>query len=167
VNVGNMSPNDSRSWHRWVSIRANDDRFQVIFDSVRDGIFIADPTTGRIIEANRAGCAMFDYSMDELIGGDIGMLSSGAPAYTPENAIEKHKKVGPGENITFEWQCKRRDGHLFWAEVSLSHATIGGIGSNIAIVRDISERKRLYEELQLCWRASRPLAMQRPCFWRI
>jgi PAS domain S-box-containing protein len=48
----------------------------------------------------------------------------------------------------FEWKNKRKDGELFWVEVSLRRATIGGKERILAIVRDISERKEYEERLE-------------------
>ena len=93
-----------------------EDRFRFFFDAVADGIFISNPATGRFIEINQPGCRMFGYAKSELIGRDIGTLSSGAHPYTQEAAIawlEKARLKGPQ---TFEWHCKTKDGVLFWAE---------------------------------------------------
>ena len=47
----------------------SDDRFQIIFDSVNDGIFISNPATAGFIEMNGPGCKMFGYAKPELIDG--------------------------------------------------------------------------------------------------
>jgi PAS domain S-box-containing protein len=126
-----------------------DDRFRAIFEAVKDGIFISDPATGRFVEVNGPGCTMFGYDKDEIIGGDIGLLSSGIGPYTLEGAIETARKAALGEPQLLEWQCKAKDGVLFWTEISIKYTEIGHIPSIVAIVRDISERKRLDEELKL------------------
>ena len=96
-----------------------DDRFRVIFDAVNDGIFISNPSTGRFIEVNQPGCDMFDYDKAELIGRDIGALSSGVHPYTQDMAIEWLRKASLGQPQVFEWQCKKKDKGLFWAEISI------------------------------------------------
>ena len=136
-----------RNWHRSASVWANDDRFRVVFDTIRDGIFISDPDTGRFIQANRAGQLMFGYSMDELIGNDLSLLSAGIPPHANAAALETAIQARAGETRTFEWQCKTKTGAKFWAEISISHALIGKIPCMIASVRDISERKRLDRQL--------------------
>jgi PAS domain S-box-containing protein len=42
----------------------------------------------------------------------------------------------------FEWRAKRKNGELFWDETNLKRATIGGKDCILAVVRDITERKR-------------------------
>jgi PAS domain S-box-containing protein len=48
----------------------------------------------------------------------------------------------------FEWLAKKQDGKIFWVEVSLRKTEIGGTGRILAVVRDISRRKQVEEELQ-------------------
>jgi PAS domain S-box-containing protein len=144
-----MAVSHRKNWHRTASVRADDDRFRVVLDAVKDGIFILDPATGRFIEANRPGLVMFGYSMDELIGGDIGLLSSGTPPYTQETALENCKRAALGEAQNFEWQCKVKGGTLFWAEISINPVKIGDQRCIVATIHDISERKRLDKKLSL------------------
>jgi PAS domain S-box-containing protein len=138
---------DKKNGHRSASIWANDDHFRMIFDSVNDGIFISDAVTGRFIEINKAGQAMFGYSLDELLGSDIGAVSSGVHPYTGQVAREKRLKTAPGISRLFEWHCRAKDGKLLWAEVSTRPVKIGDVACIISTVRDISERKRLNGEL--------------------
>jgi len=130
-----------------VTLSTVDDQFRAIFDSVHDGIFITDPTTGRFIEVNTAGCAMFGYTKAEIIGEDISLLSSGIYPYTLDVAIETSNNAKPGEAKMLEWQGRKKDGSLFWAEISKSYTKIGHLPVNISTVRDISRRKQM--ELKL------------------
>jgi PAS domain S-box-containing protein len=124
-----------------------DDRFRVIFDVVKDGILISDPGTGQFIEINRSGCAMFGYGKGDIVGRDIGLLSSGIHPFTLQVAIENGRRVRLEGPQTFEWQCRKKSGELFWTDISLSYADIGGVPAVVAVIRDISERKR--QELEL------------------
>ena len=124
-----------------------DDQFRAIFDSVHDGIFLTDPTTGRFIEVNMAGCAMFGYTKAEIIGRDISLLSSGIHPYTLDVAIEMSNKAAPGDVKMLEWQGRKKDGSLFWAEVSKHYTSVGNLPVNISTVRDTSKRKEMEEKL--------------------
>jgi len=120
-----------------------DDRFRIIFDSVNDGIFLSDPKTGRFIEVNEPGCKMFGYPKAELLGRDVNTLSSGIHPFTRDVAIELNERARLGEPQIFEWQCKAKNGGLFWTEISLRCADFGDGPTIVAIFRDIGERKRL------------------------
>jgi diguanylate cyclase (GGDEF)-like protein/PAS domain S-box-containing protein len=125
------------------AVSESDDRFQIIFDSVNDGIFISDPKSGRFIEINQPGCRMFGYSKAELLGCDVDTLSSGIHPHTRDMAIELNEKARLGEPQIFEWQCKTKDGVLFWTEISLRYSVFGEKPAIVAIFRDIAERKRM------------------------
>jgi PAS domain S-box-containing protein len=122
---------------------------EAIFDAVNDGIFISDPETLRFIQINKPGCAMFGYSNAELIGQDIGFLSSGIHPYTQEAALANNERLREGGGQTFEWQCRTKTGELFWAEISVGHPQLDATSVVIAILRDISRRKTLDQDLQL------------------
>jgi PAS domain S-box-containing protein len=127
-----------------AEIEANHDRdrFQAIFDAVGEGIFISDPDTGRIIDINESAAGMFGYEKDELIGCDIGQLSSGVHPYTLDALIERSKSARLGETQVFEWLCRTKNGTLFWVEVSSRTTKFGDTPVHLATARDISERKQ-------------------------
>jgi diguanylate cyclase (GGDEF)-like protein/PAS domain S-box-containing protein len=134
--------------NRATSLLADaDERFRVIFDSVNDGIFIVDPATGRFTEVNRPGCEMFGYSKAEMIGRNIGELSSGIHPYTLEMAIKQNRKAQQEAVQNFEWQCKSKAGVLMWVEISLSYIELCQSPTIVAVVRDTTERKRLDAEI--------------------
>jgi diguanylate cyclase (GGDEF)-like protein/PAS domain S-box-containing protein len=122
------------------------DRFRFIFDSVSDGINVMDAKTGRFTDANPASCAMFGYSRDELIGHTIEFLSTGISPYTQRDAIASLAR-GSGEPQTIEWHCKAKDGHSFWAEISFRNVALEDRAVGLAILRDITERKRGHDEV--------------------
>ena len=128
-------------------LSAGDDQYRAIFDLVQDGIFITDPATGRFIEVNTAGCAMYGYTRAELIGQDIALLSSGVYPYTLDVAIETSNNAAPGETKMLEWRGRKKDGSLFWAEVTKHYTKIGDLPVNISTVRDISDRKEMEDKL--------------------
>jgi len=124
-----------------------DDRFRAIFDAVNDGIFISDPSTGQFIDVNEPGCRMFGYEKSELLGKGVNTLSSGIHPHTQDMAIELNRKARLGEPQIFEWQCRNKNGDLFWTEFSLSYAEFANIPAMVGIVRDIAERKRLNAQI--------------------
>jgi PAS domain S-box-containing protein len=123
-------------------------RFRSIFDSVNDAIMINDIDSGAVIEVNATMCAMFGYTEEELKHVDAGMVSAGGLPFTTERALQVLKKVADGEELQFEWPSRHKDGHLFWTEVDLHGATIGGRRRAIVVVRDISQRKQMEDALK-------------------
>jgi len=125
----------------------SEEQFQVIFESLSDGIFVCDAETGAFIDVNAAVCAMFGFTRQELIGQTLDALSNGLPPYVQRDAttlLEDARSHGPQ---IFQWRCKAKDEHLFWGEISLRIAPLGGRPVGLAILRDITERKRLEAEI--------------------
>ena len=84
-------------------LRASGDRFQSIFAAVSEGIFLSS-LAGVFKEVNETGCIMFGYTPEELIGGDIQMISSGVPPYTQHDAIGWNEKaIATGRPQRFDW----------------------------------------------------------------
>ena len=128
-------------------LRASEERFRSIFNSVNDGIFLSDPATGTFLDANQRGCEMAGYSIDEIVGSNIDLLSSGVAPYTQEAALEWTKRAQSDGPQMFEWHCKTKTGRLFWAEVSLRFASFGTGSVILAAVRDITERKSAQQQI--------------------
>jgi len=126
-------------------LKESEDRFRTIFDSINDAVFIHDIETGAIINVNKTACNMYGYTHEEFRRLDVETISMGEAPYTGEDAIGWMKKAVSGEPQVFEWMGKHRSGHLFWVEVSMKSAVVGGCDRLLVVVRDISERKRLEE----------------------
>jgi PAS domain S-box-containing protein len=130
-------------------LRASEDRFQSIFSAVGEGIFIISPSTGAFTEINETGCAMFGYAADELIGRNLQTLSSGIAPYTQREAAERMERAATADHPQrFGWHCRAKDGHLFWAEISIRSALISGRQAVLAIVQDVTERLSVDAQLR-------------------
>jgi len=129
-------------------LKASEEKLHEIFDHMSDAIFIHDIDTGAILDVNQAMCDMYGYGHDEACKLIIEYISQGEPPYTQQVALSRMRLAAEGEPQVFEWLSKHRDGHLFWTEVSIRRATIGGTDSLIALVRDITERKIAEEQIK-------------------
>jgi PAS domain S-box-containing protein len=130
------------------ALRTSEERFRSIFDSISEGIFIASQD-GIFTGVNAAVYEMFGYAPGELIGADIETISSGVPPYTQTGAMELNRKLlSSGRPQRFDWHCKAKDGHLFWGEVALRSASISGEDVVLAMLRDVTERRAIEDQLR-------------------
>jgi PAS domain S-box-containing protein len=109
-----------------------------IFNATSEALFIHDVPDGTIIDVNTSACAMFGCTREQALAMTIADLSSCEPPYAGEHARAWLRRTVAEGPQTFPWRSRRRDGSLFWAEVSLRCADIGGIGRIIASVRDVT-----------------------------
>jgi len=127
--------------------RASEDQFRVIFDAAADGILLCDAETGALIDINPAGCTMFGFSREELIGRALDSLSTGLSPYVQRDVMTLLQEAQSQGPQIFEWLCKAKGEHLFWGEISLRCTSLGGRPVGLAILRDITERKRKEDEV--------------------
>ncbi|HEY5531498.1 MAG TPA: response regulator, partial [Candidatus Anoxymicrobiaceae bacterium] len=118
-----------------------EDRYQAVFDAASDAIFVHDVETGRILDVNQKMCEMYGYSKEEACALNVEDISTGKPPFSQHEAMKWITKAAREGPQLFEWYCKDSSGHLFWTEVNLKKAKLGGTDRMLSIVRDISERK--------------------------
>ncbi|WP_028574051.1 PAS domain S-box protein [Desulfonatronovibrio hydrogenovorans] len=114
---------------------------KTIFDMVHDGVILHDGPTFRILDANERACEMYGYSKEEMLSLSVTNLSSGIPPYNPAMLQKLMDRVRQEKFTTLEWQARKKDGSLFWVEVSIRLGFIGTHESFFVIVRDITHRR--------------------------
>ena len=129
-----------------LALQKSERNYREVFNSTSDALIIHDKT-GLVLDVNDLSCTMFGYSRETLIGISIEALSQGTPPYSRLEAEERVRQAMEEGRQVFEWRFKRQDGKLFWAEVALHVGEIAGEERVIASVRDITERKRLEDQL--------------------
>ncbi len=122
--------------------------YREIFNASQDAIIVHDAESGKIVEMNKTVEAMFGYSREELLYHPPDAISAGEPPYSRQEVLQWIQKAFREEHQLFEWLCRKKNGELFWTEVALSATRIGGEGRVLAVIRDITERKRAEEERQ-------------------
>ena len=123
-------------------------RFQEIFEKAHDAIWIQE-LQGKIIAANEASSRLTGYELEELIGKDVSQF------LTPQGlelAGEVQRILLSGDEMKqpYEQRIIRRDGKE--AILRLTSSLLGDEGMPLAfqhIARDITEEKRLQENLRL------------------
>ncbi len=124
------------------ALRTSEANYRAIFDSANDAIFVHDVQTGAILDVNQRMLEMYKYSRAELEGLRVEDLSAGTAGYRQEDVIEVVKRAATGKPQVFEWVAKDKMGKQFWVEVGLKRVSLEGRDRLLAMVRDISERKR-------------------------
>jgi diguanylate cyclase (GGDEF)-like protein/PAS domain S-box-containing protein len=125
--------------------------FSTIMDAVRDAIIILDDK-GCITFWNMAAEQLFGYSEEEILGRELHRLLVPAEYFYEDcnKAFEHFRSTGTGNKIgkIMEARAKHKDGHEFDIELSLSALKIRDVLYAVGIVRDISARKKVQEDLE-------------------
>ena len=137
------------------SLRANRRLLERTLHSLRSAVLVVNADTMVIEECNPATTQIFGYTRDELIGRTTAFLHVNE-AMAEQFASHLHSAVeDKGFLSDFEFRMRRKDGTMFPTEHSMMpiRNEVGRLVSWVSVVQDITERKRVEEELrQLPWR---------------
>ena len=122
--------------------------FRTLLDSAPDAMIIVDEA-GDIATVNNQAVQMFGYDRDELLGQKIEIL-------LPERIRHRHlghrasfatkpelRPMGAG----FELVARRKDGSEFPVEISLSPIEAESASFVSSVIRDVTERKKMEQEI--------------------
>lgn len=121
---------------------------EAIFDTAADAILVFD-TQSNIVRANRSAEQVFAVQSGELIGQLLNRFIGNDSASTAMAKIHRAMKSAPGGVLFRNTNVRavRSDNSAFEAELSVSKAFIQGDVIFTAILRDVSDRSRLEEQL--------------------
>ncbi|MFB6295245.1 MAG: PAS domain S-box protein [Halobacteriales archaeon] len=145
-------PPDNLSWFesRCMSMPPPDERgefYRDVFNKVSDAIFVYDPADGVVVDANPAASELTGYARQSLIGNSVAQFSTGTPTEA-EQAADELVEQAARRDQQFEWTVNHADGDVLTTEVTLHRTTLDEADRVLAIMRDITERKRREEELR-------------------
>ncbi|MEN6565338.1 MAG: HD domain-containing phosphohydrolase [Veillonellales bacterium] len=138
--------------------------YQAVFNAANDGIFVQDIDTGKILDANEKFGEICGRSCKEIITGGLAGFGTGKFPYSEQEAIAwlyKAAKEGPQ---LFEWRIQHGMGEDIWTEVNLKRTKLGNQQCILAVVRDISDRKKKEAEFHRIYRKNEALINAIPDF---
>lgn len=118
-----------------------------ILETMREGVVLIDATTHLVALTNATFDKMFGYEALELMGQSIDPLFS-MPALQRKR-FERTLRDNPeaGEVMPVEFECARKDGSRFVATCVITPLRISGTERWLAVLNDVTERKRLEREI--------------------
>ncbi|MDH3337881.1 MAG: PAS domain S-box protein [Gammaproteobacteria bacterium] len=122
--------------------------FRTLLESAPDAMIIVD-TTGEIVLVNGQTERMFGYARDELLGNKIEML---LPERIRSLHVEHRGKFYGSPGIRpmgagLELVGLRQDGSEFPVEISLSPVETAGGTFVSSVIRDVTNRKRMEQQI--------------------
>lgn len=133
------------------SLRESEEKFKLIFDNASDGLILTDIETQKFHDANKSMCRMLDYSFEELMKLKVMDIH---PEEELPNILKKINEQMKKPLMTAEdIQMKKKDGSIFYANVSGSMISISGKKYALGVFRDVTERRRAEAEREkkLLW----------------
>ncbi|MFN0305043.1 MAG: ATP-binding protein [Burkholderiales bacterium] len=130
------------------ALRVSEASYRAIFDATEDAVFVLDIETVAVIDANPKACAMYGHTREELLEVDASRLRFGDSQSADKNTREMITRARAGGTQHFEWHLRHRDGSMHWEEVFVKRVSLDGKDRLLALIRDVTEKKRSAAELE-------------------
>ena len=128
------------------ALQDSEERYRTLFESAGEGILIADIETKKFRYANSAVCNMFGYNIEELLEMGVADIH---PKEDLELIVSGFEAQARGEiTVLHDIPCLKKDGTVFYADISTEKAVIDEKECNIGFFTDITERKQAEDEIK-------------------
>ncbi len=131
---------------RTLALREREERLRAILATAMDAIVTID-RRGRIESLNPAAERMFGYTAQEAVGQNVRIFMPSPYAEEHDDYLRRYRETGQARIIgkSRELIARHKDGRVFPIDLSVSQ--VDHLGLYTAIVRDLSQRRALEEEL--------------------
>jgi PAS domain S-box-containing protein len=130
-------------------LRENEERFRTLFEHAAVGIAEVQAGTGRFLAVNRMLCEIVGRTEEEMLATTFMAITHPEDANL-HTSLSKRMYDGEFDHYTMEKRYIRKDGGVIWVNLTISRLWKYGEtpGRTITIVYDITDRKRMEEELR-------------------
>ena len=138
-----MAPDITQRKRVQGELEESERSYRKLFEEHKAVKLLIDPENGQIIRANQAAANFYGWSIEELENMNIGQINTLPPLELKramENALQKKQPY-------FEFEHRLADGAVRDVEVFASSTEYAGKELLHSIVHDITEKKRLFDEL--------------------
>jgi PAS domain S-box-containing protein len=124
-------------------------RFRTLFEQAAVGVAEIDPLSGRFLRVNKRYCDIVGLSRDEMLKTDFQSLTHPEDLAADLNNM-KLLLAGEIREFYLEKRYIRNDGDIVWVNLTVYPTWLWGESPSrhIAIIEDITERKKAEEELR-------------------
>jgi len=127
-------------------LHESEETYKAIIGQNADSIYLADIETRQILQANQTFQRLLGYNSDEITKLTIYAFVN----HEREDIDDKINLLVKGQNyFVGERRYRRKDGTLLDVEVSVTLVPYKDRNALCAIARDITERKRMEQEMKL------------------
>ena len=128
------------------ALRISETHYRTIFQTSLDGIAITQMSDGRYIDVNNAFLDLLGYKREETIGRTSVELGIWADTKARQNILEALRQKSCFRDAKVRY--RRKNGELFWIQISTTVIDIEGVACLLSVVRNISDAKAAEDEIR-------------------
>lgn len=127
------------------ALKESEARFKAIFNESTEGLLLTDVESRLFFMCNPKICEMLGYTEEDLLHLRVDDIH---PKKDLPFVIEQFERQVKGEiKLSTSIPVKKKDGSIFYADISASNLTLGGKKYLMKSFRDITESKKIHDEL--------------------
>ncbi|MEI6056295.1 MAG: PAS domain S-box protein [Lentisphaerota bacterium] len=126
-------------------LESKEEEFRVIFDNVSDGILLTGTASRKFSRANKAMCRMLGYTGKEIKSLSIFDIhpEKDLPFVLDQFDKQERKEI----NFSADVPLKRKDGSVFFADVTATHIKVDSKPYLMGLFHDTTKRKEAADAL--------------------
>lgn len=131
---------------RTLELGESEEKFKAIFTEATDGMILADASSRRFLMSNRAICQMLGYTEKEM--SNLGVRDI-HPAKELPHVMAVFKGFSTGvSNFVHDVAMRRKDGSIFYADISASIIFLRGRAHLLGSFRDVTKSRAIAAALK-------------------
>ena len=127
------------------ALRQSYEELRTIYESMIDGLLVADLDTAELVLANPTICQMLGYSEDELLA--LPATAIHLPEDVPSVLQRFKERVAGQRQSALNLPARAKDGSTVPVDIVSNTMTFRGRPCIVGFFRDVTERRRTEEEL--------------------
>ncbi len=129
-----------------ASLSRSEDRFSKLFYNSVSPILLAEPQSGRIIDANQAAATLYRLDIDKLRGSELSLFDSPKPD-SGESMTQSIQRLPDVQTLKFGSLQQKADQSIFSAQVHAGTVEIEHSQHALIMINDVSERVEFEQQL--------------------
>lgn len=128
-------------------LKQSEEKYRTLIESSSDSVLMLDMDRN-MVSCNRAFLSLFGYELSEIEGRSVRLIHTSDKSFVTFGK-RAYPLIKKGNKFRTEWDFMRKDGSILPGETITSaiRTAQGRIRGYVAILRDITERKRAQELL--------------------
>jgi PAS domain S-box-containing protein len=123
--------------------------YHEFFNAAKEGLLIQDTKSGIVLDVNNALLSMFEITREEIINQLPDKINNWVTGFEKEQALRNFIRAVEEGEMNYEWYNRNRSDKYFWTEVHHKRVNVSGSSYLLTVIRDITERKKIEENLNV------------------